>query len=116
MRSQKLRSKSGLVWDDSDHEQAKGVVLGDGSAWRTWRDVVDGYPGSNRADMSGNIIYLVSVGDDGDEAAELAVVAHVRHQYTDYDDLLDNQWDREQARQQVAGEITRVLRGWEEQP
>jgi hypothetical protein len=46
-------------------------------------------------------------------ALRLAVVAHIRHEHTEYDRLLMETDDREVARQEVAPEIGRVLRGWE---
>lgn len=45
---------------------------------------------------------------------ELAVQAYIRHAHTRYDDLLNNGWDREAARQEVAGDIEQVLRRWQE--
>jgi len=43
---------------------------------------------------------------------ELAVNAYVRHNHTTYDDLLNQGWDRDAARQEVAGDIEQVLRQW----
>ncbi|MEO8351939.1 MAG: DUF2293 domain-containing protein [Chthoniobacteraceae bacterium] len=43
----------------------------------------------------------------------LAVIAHIRHAHTRYGALLMSHGDRRRARDQVAAEIDRVLRGWE---
>jgi hypothetical protein len=45
-------------------------------------------------------------------AAWLALVAYVRHAFTDYDDLLDQGYDRDSARFFVAGEIEAMLGAW----
>jgi len=45
-------------------------------------------------------------------AAWLSLVAYVRHAFTDYDDLLDQGYDRDSARFFVAGEIEAVLGEW----
>ena len=45
-------------------------------------------------------------------AAWLSLVAYVRHAFTDYDDRLDQGYDRDSARFFVAGEIEAVLREW----
>jgi hypothetical protein len=45
-------------------------------------------------------------------AAWLSLVAFVRHALTDYDDLLDQGYDRDSARFFVAGEIEAVLGEW----
>jgi hypothetical protein len=45
----------------------------------------------------------------------LAVVAHIRHSETEYDELLAQGWDREDARRRVQGEIDRVLIRWEDE-
>ena len=44
----------------------------------------------------------------------LAVRAHVRHVCTGYDDLLMADWDRDEARAQVEGEVGEVLARWRE--
>jgi len=44
--------------------------------------------------------------------AWLALVAYVRHALTEYDDLLDQGYDRDSARFFVAGEIEAVLTAW----
>ncbi|MBY0514441.1 MAG: DUF2293 domain-containing protein [Gemmataceae bacterium] len=41
-----------------------------------------------------------------------AVRAHVRHEHTDYDDLLRDGWDKDYARERVAGQIDAVLVRW----
>ncbi len=48
-----------------------------------------------------------------EEAVRLAVVAHVRHVETDYDVLLVNGADRDDARQQVWPRIEQVLADWQ---
>jgi hypothetical protein len=45
-------------------------------------------------------------------AAWLSLVAYVRHALTEYDDLLNQGYDRESARHFVAEEIEAILRGW----
>lgn len=42
----------------------------------------------------------------------LATVAHVRHAHTDYDELLDDGYDRASARHFVIDDINRVLTTW----
>ena len=45
-------------------------------------------------------------------AAWLSLVAYVRHVLTDYDELLDEGYDRDSARHFVAAEIGEILSGW----
>jgi hypothetical protein len=45
-------------------------------------------------------------------AAWLSLVAYARHVLTDYDDLLDQGYDRDSARFFVAQELAGVLAGW----
>jgi len=45
-------------------------------------------------------------------AAWLSLVAYVRHVFTDYDQLLEEDYDHESARHFVAGKITEVLQSW----
>ena len=45
-------------------------------------------------------------------AAWLSLVAYVRHTFTDYDERLDQGYDRDSARFFVAGEINEILKGW----
>jgi hypothetical protein len=45
-------------------------------------------------------------------AAWLSLVAYVRHAFTDYDELLDQGYDRDSARYFVVGEIEAVLDEW----
>ena len=45
-------------------------------------------------------------------AAWLSLVAYVRHVFTDYDDLLNQDYDPDSARHFVADEITAVLNDW----
>ncbi|USP73060.1 hypothetical protein yc1106_00334 [Curvularia clavata] len=42
----------------------------------------------------------------------LAVIAHVRHRHTEYDTLLDQGIDREDARDSTRDDIERLLRKW----
>ena len=45
-------------------------------------------------------------------AAWLSLVAYVRHVFTDYDDLLTQDYDPDSARHFVADEIAAVLNDW----
>jgi len=45
-------------------------------------------------------------------AAWLSLVAYVRHTFTDYDELLREDYDQESARHFVADEIAATLAGW----
>jgi hypothetical protein len=45
-------------------------------------------------------------------AAWLSLVAYVRHTFTDYDELLNQDYDRESARFFVASEIETILSEW----
>src|SRR5437588_467209 len=45
-------------------------------------------------------------------AAWLSLVAYARHMFTDYDELLLEQYDRDSARFFVAAELAAVLREW----
>ena len=45
-------------------------------------------------------------------AAWLSLVAYVRHVFTDYDDLLMQDYDQDSARHFVADEIAAVLNDW----
>jgi hypothetical protein len=45
-------------------------------------------------------------------AAWLSLVAYVRHVFTDYDELLQQDYDRASARYFVAAEIADVLSSW----
>ncbi|GAB3475702.1 DUF2293 domain-containing protein [Amycolatopsis cihanbeyliensis] len=47
-----------------------------------------------------------------EQAVRLAVIASVRHLDTDYDELLMSGVPRIEARERIAAEIDRVLRGW----
>jgi hypothetical protein len=47
-----------------------------------------------------------------ENAAWLSLVAYVRHTFTDYDDLLDQNYDHDSARHFVAADMERVLAGW----
>lgn len=46
-------------------------------------------------------------------AVWLSLVAHVRHVHTDYDQLMDEGYDRDAARHFVMDEINEVLQGWQ---
>lgn len=48
-----------------------------------------------------------------DDPVRAAVVAHVRHIHTEYDTLLLDGIERDDAREMVRGDIAAVLRGWE---
>jgi hypothetical protein len=45
-------------------------------------------------------------------AAWLSLVAYIRHTFTDYDERLDDGYDRDSARFFVADKINEVLAGW----
>jgi hypothetical protein len=45
-------------------------------------------------------------------AAWLSIVAYVRHALTEYDELLDEGYDRDSARHFVAAEIGAILGSW----
>jgi hypothetical protein len=47
-----------------------------------------------------------------ESAAWLALVAYARHAFTDYDELLQQGYDRDSARHFVADEIDAVLQAW----
>ena len=47
-----------------------------------------------------------------EHAAWLALVAFARHAFTDYDDLLDEGYDRDSARHFVLDDLNAVLTGW----
>jgi hypothetical protein len=47
-----------------------------------------------------------------ENAAWLSLVAYVRHAFTDYDELLEDGYDRDSARHFVAAEIEMILQGW----
>ena len=47
-----------------------------------------------------------------DNAAWLSLVAYVRHTFTNYDELLREDYDQESARHFVADEIAATLAGW----
>jgi hypothetical protein len=47
-----------------------------------------------------------------ESAAWLSLVAYVRHALTDYDNLLDEGYDRDSARFFVADDIRGILAGW----
>ena len=45
-------------------------------------------------------------------AARLALIAYARHVFTDYDDLLDDGYDRDSARHFVRDDMNAVLAEW----
>jgi hypothetical protein len=45
-------------------------------------------------------------------AAWLSLVAYVRHVFTDYDELLEQDYDQDSARHFVADEIAAILNDW----
>jgi hypothetical protein len=47
-----------------------------------------------------------------ESAAWLALVAYARHAFTDYDELLQQGYDRDSARHFVADELDAVLQSW----
>ncbi len=47
-----------------------------------------------------------------DKAAWLSLVAYARHVFTEYDELLEQGYDRDSARHFVLGDMEDVLRGW----
>ena len=47
-----------------------------------------------------------------ENAAWLSLVAYVRHAFTDYDDLLRQDYDQDSARHFVAAEMQNVLATW----
>ncbi|GAB4350000.1 MAG: DUF2293 domain-containing protein [Oricola sp.] len=46
-------------------------------------------------------------------AVWLSLVAHVRHVHTDYDELMDEGYDRDAARHFVMDDINAVLQRWQ---
>ena len=51
-------------------------------------------------------------GEAPDGAAFLSAVAHIRHRHTDYDELLEEGYDREAARHFVLDRTNEVLARW----
>ena len=51
-----------------------------------------------------------------ENAAWLGLVAFARHVFTDYDDLLDDGYDRDSARHFVLDDLNAVLVGWGARP
>lgn len=49
-----------------------------------------------------------------EDAVHAAVVAHVRHVHTDYEDLLDNGFDVNEAREKIREQIGAKLNQWQE--
>ncbi len=62
---------------------------------------------------SGRVGRSAAAKDLEPEAIRLAVIAHIRHAETNYDRLLAEGYDRQEARAQVAGDIGLVLERWE---
>lgn len=50
----------------------------------------------------------------GQDAVRLAVMAHIRHAETSYDSLLNDGWDRWDARDTVAGKVHQIEKQWSE--
>lgn len=42
-----------------------------------------------------------------------AVIAHARHQFTNYEQLLQQGWDREDARQKINARLTKLIAQWQ---
>ncbi len=61
---------------------------------------------------SGRVGRSAAARDLEPEAIRLAVIAHIRHAETNYDELLANGDDRQEARAQVGADIARVLERW----
>jgi len=49
---------------------------------------------------------------DLNKKLELAVKAHIRHQHTEYDDMLNDGWEKEDARRQIAGQVEKIHGEW----
>lgn len=65
---------------------------------------------------SGRIGRTAAAKDFDETAIALAVRAHVRHAFTNYDELLMQGSDREEARAAVRRDIERILAEWERSP
>ena len=55
-------------------------------------------------------------GDAPETAARLSLVAFARHAFTDYDDLLDEGYDRDSARHFVLDDLNAALAAWGAKP
>jgi hypothetical protein len=47
-----------------------------------------------------------------EQAVRLAVIAHIRHTETEYDELLAQGYEQNDARQQIAGKVSQVMERW----
>ena len=65
---------------------------------------------------SGRVGRTAAAKDLEEQAVRLAVAAHVRHTETEYDALLIDGWDRQQARARVNEEVSAVLSEWRGRP
>lgn len=61
---------------------------------------------------SGRVGRSASAKNLDENAILLAVIAHIRHTETDYDELLSQGYERQLARDEVKGDIEKVLRQW----
>ena len=48
-----------------------------------------------------------------DQYVRLAVIAHIRHAETNYDKLLSNMWDKEDAREMIRDSLENIITLWE---
>lgn len=88
---------------------------------RTTQKVLESYPNMPEDEARQIVGHAFEVGSgrvgrsslfELDAKIDLAVKAHVRHVHTEYEELLMQGWDREEARQEVAEEIIQVIRQW----
>lgn len=61
---------------------------------------------------SGRVGRTAAAKEFNPEALKLAVVAYIRHNYTNYDELLRLDWERHEARNQVASQVQKILERW----
>jgi hypothetical protein len=78
------------------------------------------YPGLDEVERMGVVRRAFEVGSnrvgrctklEEDKKLELALIAHVRHTYTNYDELLTEFWDREDARRRIAYDVDAIMVG-----
>jgi len=62
---------------------------------------------------SGRVGRSSSAKEFDEKSIRLAVIAHIRHAETRYDELLMSGYERWEAREEVEGEVMRVLSQWE---
>jgi hypothetical protein len=65
---------------------------------------------------SGRVGRTAAARELDEQALRLAVVAHIRHAHTSYDNLLLRGHDRADAREQVRGEVSRIMDVWASSP